>query len=107
MGVWVFQNEVTCDVATGQFTGQKTHGDILVTVPFTGGGAIANVDVYRWNDPTPGSPESGDATLILVTSGADCATLVGDADICGTANGALISAAWRPESWRTASSRSV
>jgi parallel beta-helix repeat protein len=97
MGIWLFQNLVTCDPATGQFTGSKTDGDLLVVVPFTGGGSIASVDVYRWTDPTPGSPESGDETLVLAISGADCASLVppSDADICGTANGAPINAAWR------------
>ena len=95
MGVWLFQSLVTCDPATGVFTGNKTDGDLLVVVPFTGGGAIPNVDVYRWTDPTPAAPESGDETLVLLTSGADCATLVGDANICGTANSAPINSAWR------------
>jgi parallel beta-helix repeat protein len=95
MGVWLFQSLVTCDPATGVFTGNKTDGDLLVVVPFTGGGAIPNVDVYRWTDPTPAAPESGDETLVLLTSGADCAALVGDANICGSANGAPINSAWR------------
>jgi hypothetical protein len=76
VGFWFFQERVACDpIATGgQFTGRKLDGDLMVVSEFSGGGTVATVDLYRWTDPTPALPESGDESLVLVIAGADCLT---------------------------------
>ena len=48
IGVWLFQENVGCDEATGKFTGEKTTGDILILTNFTNGGAITSLEAYRF-----------------------------------------------------------
>ncbi len=97
IGFWFFQDKVECDPATGKFTGKKRNGDVLLVSAFTGGGSFPGVDLYRWTDPTPLLPESGDETLVLVSSGIDCqdpnAAAVSP-NICGTTNTAPTDVAW-------------
>jgi hypothetical protein len=94
IGFWFFQDRVICDLATGTFTGNKRNGDILIVSPFTGGGGISAVDVYRWTDPD-GILENGDEYLDLIISGGDCISAPAGDSICGTGNGSPITAAWR------------
>jgi hypothetical protein len=100
-GLWLFQQRVACDPATGRFVGHKTDGDLLIANPFTGGGATHAIDVYRWTDPTPAAPESGDEALVRITGGTGCTATpdppghhATDPDVCGVANGAPITGAW-------------
>jgi hypothetical protein len=99
VGFWFFQEQVFCDAAgtAGVFMGRKTDGDLLVVSEFTGGGTIQTVNLYRWTDPTPVLPESGDESLQLVVGGADCAAADPHAAsplVCGTQNEVPITPAW-------------
>lgn len=101
VGFWFFQENVGCDaVATGGvFTGRKTHGDLFVISEFSNGGTVQTVNLYRWTDLTPAAPESGDETLDLIVSGADCKAAdphLASALVCGTQNTAPITVAWEP-----------
>jgi hypothetical protein len=69
-GFWFFQDVVkakNCNPGPGTFTGHKRAGDMFVAGNFTGGGHDLVVNLYRWDDPTPLLPESGDEALTLVT----------------------------------------
>jgi hypothetical protein len=105
VGLWLLQDAVSCtpvDTGTpGPWTGRKRHGDLLLVTNFTSGGAVQAADLYRWHDPTPLSPESGDEALVLVTSGTRSCTATGPdhhglaPDFCATTNGTSIATAWQ------------
>jgi hypothetical protein len=115
-GFWLFQHPVQCvstDLGgTGSFTGHKTHGDLFIVSTFTKGGKISTVKVYKWTDPTPDQPESGDECLgdgvdcssahsgeeHPLASGIDCQAADADtvnSTVCATVNDGPIDAAWR------------
>lgn len=50
MGAWFFQDVVEAK-GDGTFSGQHWNGDIFWTGEFTGGGVVAGLNVYVWNDP--------------------------------------------------------
>jgi len=55
MGVWLLQDpDVDCSGAGNtDFSGSHMDGDVFVVSAFTGGGNVANIDVYEWVDSTP------------------------------------------------------
>lgn len=53
MGAWFFQDEVVA-LPDGTFKGQHRNGDIFWTGDFTGGGVVASLSVYSWQDPSTG-----------------------------------------------------
>jgi len=55
MGVWLLQDpDVSCSGAGNtDFSGSHRDGDVFVVSAFTGGGNVANIDVYEWVDSTP------------------------------------------------------
>jgi hypothetical protein len=48
IGLWLFQDDVSCDPATGKFEGSKQTGDILVLANFTGGGSNALIQLFNY-----------------------------------------------------------
>jgi hypothetical protein len=100
VGFWYFQDAVSCDSATGTWTGSKRDGDLLVITPYSNGGTNQTTELYRWNDPTPAMPESGDETLTLLSSlSLSCVASNPDhhsqnPDLCATTNAAAISTDW-------------
>lgn len=68
IGIWFFQQNVSCNPATGKFVqangspAKHALGDVFVVSAFTGGGTTPNISVYIWNpscasaakNPTPG-----------------------------------------------------
>ena len=83
IGVWLFQADVTCNLATGKFEGQKTTGDILVLTNFTNGGAITSLQAYRW---IAGATLGAAGTFELVNDAADCDLAAVDEFLCGNVN---------------------
>lgn len=61
MGAWFFQDEVN-KLPDGTFSGQHRNGDILWLGHFTGGGIIASLQIYVWNDP---ALSNYDSTLVV------------------------------------------
>lgn len=53
MGAWFFQDTVEAK-ADGTFSGQHKNGDIFWTGEFTGGGVVAGLKVYSWQDRATG-----------------------------------------------------
>jgi hypothetical protein len=100
VGFWFLQDEVACDSTTGVWTGSKRDGDLLLITPFSNGGTVQTTELYRWNDPTPALPESGDETLTLIASDTlSCVATSPDhhsqnPDFCATSNGASIATDW-------------
>ncbi|WNM21948.1 hypothetical protein [Flavobacterium capsici] len=67
IGFWILQDSVgKLGVTSGGFSGQHIDGDILMISHFVNGGAVADINAYRWTngalDPTP---------IPLPTSGLD------------------------------------
>lgn len=54
MGAWFFQDAVDAK-ANGTFSGQHKNGDIFWTGEFTGGGVVAGLKVYSWQDRSTGN----------------------------------------------------
>jgi hypothetical protein len=69
IAAWFFQNPVGC-TSPGDFSGQKTDGDLFVVSEFSNGGNISEINVYVWTDPD-GDPTTGDECL---GDGVDCST---------------------------------
>jgi hypothetical protein len=112
LGVWFLRDkDVECDsTGTGVFEGVHRDGDVLLVGEFTNGGTAADIFAFRWNDPTPLAPESGDETLDLIPGAADgfCndqndagnshTNPAGIAQtLCGEVNNVDIEPAWEPE----------
>lgn len=89
IGFWFFRQSVTLNPipageTVGTFNGMHRDGDILVLADFVAGGAVAEINVYKWT----GDDATGGPVLLLTTSDADCAAPAGPADdrVCMTAN---------------------
>lgn len=111
-GVWLLKDpDVFCDSSASLFEGVHRDGDILIVAEFTNGGTAADVKAFKWNDPTPLAPESGDETLDPI-SGAQGGTFCSDQNdpsnthtmppnisqvLCGEVNNVSIFPAWEPE----------
>ncbi|MEW5991017.1 MAG: prealbumin-like fold domain-containing protein [Chloroflexota bacterium] len=88
IGLWLFQDDVTCNEATGKFEGSKQTGDILVLANFTGGGSDATVQLFKY---TAGAGTSAGTFDLLGAGGACEDSLTGDQtspenDLCATIN---------------------
>ena len=94
IGVWLFQADVTCNLATGKFEGQKSTGDILILTDFTNGGAITSLKAYSWT-AGPGSADPG--TFTLIEDSADCDTTVAGDVLCGNVNLSNVTTPWPME----------
>jgi hypothetical protein len=108
IGFWLFQNKVVCDPVSKKFVGPKTHGDLLIVGPFTGGGNTVTVKVWMWREPdqclgnlTGCGTNVNERTVVL---GVDCVTTPDPpghhtsalaATVCGTANGSPITVGWQ------------
>ncbi|WP_333878409.1 hypothetical protein, partial [Flavobacterium sp.] len=73
IGFWILQDSVgKLGTTSGGFSGQHVDGDILMISHFVNGGAVADINAYRWIngalDPTP---------IPLPTSGLDARVNVG------------------------------
>jgi hypothetical protein len=105
IGIWFFQDEVGCVASgSGDFTGDKTNGDIFIVSRFEQGGTASFIDLFLWEDPD-GIPDNGDEVLgdgnghaeVPFATGADCQAADADTvnpDMCATANGASITTLW-------------
>jgi len=111
-GIWLFQNLVGCDSfpnagASTAFTGAHADGDLLIIAEFDQGGSVSAINVYRWTDPTPLLPESGDECLggaavdcseegDTFVTGVNCADVFAGDQVCGITNDLVsIDADWR------------
>jgi hypothetical protein len=95
-GLWLFQQPVQCNPATGDFTGHKTDGDLFIVGDFHVTVANFTIEVYKWRDPN-GIPESGDESLVLLESGIECTgTDPHSASelVCGVRNAGNIAVDW-------------
>ncbi len=72
LGVWFFQADVTCDLATNKFTGKKTNNDILALVNFSNGGANISIQAFAWHPNATNVDSAGSFTLI--GQGVNCST---------------------------------
>ncbi|GAA0691551.1 hypothetical protein GCM10009104_18090 [Marinobacterium maritimum] len=101
LGVWYLKDDNVGCVSSGSataFTGTHLDGDLLVVSEFSQGGVVATVNVFRWTDGGDGIPESGDETLPLIFSGANCSGAHATSAACGENNeGFSIFPAWQPE----------
>ncbi|GGC02112.1 hypothetical protein GCM10011352_30390 [Marinobacterium zhoushanense] len=86
-GVWLAQEEMFCDPVTGDWTGERTIGDLLLVADYSNGGFVATIRGYLW-DPTA----DNNLNLIFDSNTADC-TLPSDGHhtaspfACMTVNG--------------------
>ena len=67
IGIWLFQDDVTCNTATGKFEGSKRTGDILILANFTGGGSDATIQLFRYTAGV-GTAAGSFGELVAVTS---------------------------------------
>jgi uncharacterized repeat protein (TIGR01451 family) len=88
-GFWFFRrpvglNPLAPGETQGTFSGDHTEGDIFVAVAYTGGGKIGDILVYRWDS----SIQQGQSPvgLVQIASGADCADVAANDDVCGVVN---------------------
>lgn len=51
------------NTCAGSFTGQRTEGDLLAAVDFTGGGATAGITLYQWHCVAEPGPQPADGTV--------------------------------------------
>ncbi|OGP57810.1 MAG: hypothetical protein A2V67_14925, partial [Deltaproteobacteria bacterium RBG_13_61_14] len=96
VGFWFFQNDVSCDPASGAFLGSKTIGDILVVSAFTNGGSISTLDVYQWQ---AGFGKGGTPGLnpTPIVTGVDCSSAPSGASVCAKVNSGVVVAPWPSE----------
>ena len=71
LGVWFFQADVTCDLATNKFTGTKTNNDILTLVNFSNGGSNITIQAFAWH-PAAVNPSTAAGTFELIGQGINC-----------------------------------
>ena len=92
IGFWFLQDAVGCEPGAGNtaFTGSHRVGDILVLSDFTNGGSVSTISVYRW----VGSGGAINGTLELVATGADCALVPTDDNVCARVNSQGETAPW-------------
>lgn len=60
MGLWLLKDQNVACQGSGNtdFSGSHTDGDVFIVSAFTGGGSTANIDVYEWNDTSPGDNDA-------------------------------------------------
>jgi len=72
MGAWFFQEAVQAK-PDGSFSGKHKNGDIFWTGEFTGGGVVANLKIYSWQDRSTGSCSAANrikgSNLCLIAEG--------------------------------------
>lgn len=71
MGAWFFQDVVVAK-PDGTFSGQHKNGDIFWTGEFTGGGVVAGLKVYSWQDSSgscPAAKRIKGSNLCLISEG--------------------------------------
>ncbi|HEU4920885.1 MAG TPA: hypothetical protein VFT20_14185, partial [Candidatus Limnocylindrales bacterium] len=87
IGLWLFQDEVSCNEETGKFEGSKQTGDILVLANFTGGGSNALIQLFRY---TAGAGDAPGSFGELASATGKCEnTALGDVagnNLCATIN---------------------
>ena len=87
-GVWFLKDNTvaptctTADTNNHPFAGQHHDGDELVTVEFTIGGTVGQINVFRWNG-NDATGSLGNPTTFAVT----CINGPDSGPICGIANG--------------------
>jgi hypothetical protein len=91
MGVWLLQDpEVACSGAGNtNFSGSHVDGDVFVVSAFTGGGAVANIDIYEWVDSTPLDNDADVGGSLVLKAGftnVKCPATGGTDDACAIAN---------------------
>jgi hypothetical protein len=91
LSFWFFQQAITAmppvGSTAGYFEGLHSEGDLLVQVEFTNGGAVTDVETYRWTN----------GALALVAEGQDCIASGGNPpaiDTCATVNIAPVPSPW-------------
>ena len=85
VGFWFLQDpNVKCTSPGGAvtFSGAHQDGDLFIVSAFTNGGAVSNIDVYRWNGGANGS-----LGTTSVAHGVDCKTTSAQDSACATVNG--------------------
>ena len=99
LGFWVFQKDVTCNLATNKFEGAKTDGDLLLLINFSNGGDNVTVNALAWHPGTPATSADGTFTTIGVGVGCDVA-VEGVDNMCAITNGTgdqNVSTPWNTE----------
>ena len=91
IGVWLFQDKVGCDTATGKFTGSKKTGDLLVLTNFTNGGVITTLQAFRF---TAGATPADPGTFTLIAASADCDITLANDLLCGNVNTGDVPTPW-------------
>ena len=86
-GFWLFKNPVSCNQATGTFSGTHTDGDLLVVSDYTNGGSNQDVSLYQWKAST--------SSLVSVANGGVCGSATSDT-MCAIANAATVGTQWAP-----------
>lgn len=93
IGFWFLQGNISYNPATGKFEGTagpdgKLHrvGDLLIVAHFTTGGAVPEIEVFRWT--------GSDITLVVPSNTAVCDPATGDATMCAVVNGATVPSPW-------------
>jgi len=94
VGVWLFQADVTCNLATGKFEGQKTTGDILILSDFTNGGVINHLQAYEF---IAGAGPSDPGTFDLLLDGIDCDDSAAGDNLCANVNTGDVVTPWPME----------
>ena len=91
VGFWFLQDAVACESPGGStaFTGNHVDGDLLVVSEFSNGGAVATIQVYRWDGGANGTLNPN-----AVASGASCSNAAGDATVCAIVNTGTIQTPW-------------
>jgi hypothetical protein len=84
-GFWLFRSAISCNSATGSFTGVHTNGDLLIVSNYTNGGGSQDVNLFEW--------ENG--SLVNLGNGGVCGASPLD-HMCGIANASTIGTQWPP-----------
>lgn len=63
------QSSITLTPCGGSFSGHRTEGDLLVSVDFTNGGALAGTSVFQWHCAAEPGPQPADGTVCDPASG--------------------------------------
>ncbi len=89
LGFWVFQADVTCNLATSKFEGAKTDGDILMLINFSNGGDNVTINAFAWHPGAPANSAGGTFTSIGTGVGCDLAVDTGNGavNMCAITNG--------------------
>jgi hypothetical protein len=91
IGVWLFQDDVSCDTDLEKFVGEKKTGDILILTNFTNGGVITTLQAYQF---TAGATPADPGTFTLIGSSVDCDVAPADDFLCGNVNTTNVTTPW-------------